>query len=137
MLAALNDGIAGRAKGRFIDCVCARFLPAEGILIAKAAHPAPYCNGREMTLEAGLPLGVLAGVTYEESSARGGRVTLISDGVVEAANPQGKLLGFERTREISGQSARVIAEAARAWGQNDDITLVTVRSTKPVRRENV
>ena len=26
--------------------------------------------------------------------------------------------------------AREIAEAARAWGQNDDITVVTVRRTK-------
>ena len=33
----------------------------------------------------------------------------------------------ERTREISGRSAREIAETARAWGQNDDITVVTVR----------
>ncbi len=33
-----------------------------------------------------------------------------------------------RTREISIKPAMDIAEAARAWGQNDDITVVTVRS---------
>ena len=36
-------------------------------------------------------------------------------------------LGFDRTRDLSTQSAQEIAEAARAWGQNDDITVVTVR----------
>jgi len=32
-----------------------------------------------------------------------------------------------RTREISTQPAQAIADAARTWGQNDDITKVTVR----------
>jgi hypothetical protein len=59
----------------------------------------------------------------------GDRFVLLSDGVVEAANAQGELFGFDRTREISGKSAQEIAEAARAWGQNDDITVVTVRRT--------
>ena len=39
----------------------------------------------------------------------------------------GELFGFERTREISETSAAEIAEAAKAWGQNDDITVVAVR----------
>ena len=49
--------------------------------------------------------------------------------MVEAENAQRELFGFDRTREISAQSAREIAEAAKAWGQNDDITVVTVRRT--------
>jgi serine phosphatase RsbU (regulator of sigma subunit) len=57
----------------------------------------------------------------------GSTLTLVSDGVVEAANADGQLFGFDRTREISTKSAREVAEAARAWGQNDDITVVTVR----------
>lgn len=55
------------------------------------------------------------------------KMTLVSDGVVEAANGSGELFGFDRTRDISNQSAEAIAEAAREWGQNDDITVVTVR----------
>ena len=31
------------------------------------------------------------------------------------------------TREVSGRSMGEIADAAKAWGQNDDITVVTVR----------
>lgn len=47
--------------------------------------------------------------------------------LLEAENRSGELFGFDRTREISGKSAREIADAAKAWGQNDDITVVTVR----------
>ena len=97
------------------------------MIIANAGHPAPYCDSREVEVAAGLPLGITADVAYAESSAIGRRFTFISDGVVEAANAQGELFGFERTREISAQPAREIADAAKAWGQNDDITVVTVR----------
>ena len=58
---------------------------------------------------------------------RGERFTFVSDGVVEAANAKGELFCFDRTREISGKSAQEIADAAKAWGQNDDITVVTIR----------
>jgi phosphoserine phosphatase RsbU/P len=54
-------------------------------------------------------------------------VTFLSDGVVEAASVSGELFGFERAREISTRVPAEIAEAARKWGQNDDITVVTVR----------
>ncbi len=40
---------------------------------------------------------------------------------------QRELFGFDRARDISGKSAQEIADAAKAWGQNDDITVVTVR----------
>ena len=59
--------------------------------------------------------------------AAGEGLMFLSDGVVEAANSAGDLFGFERTREISKKTASEIAEAAKAWGQNDDITVVTVR----------
>jgi serine phosphatase RsbU (regulator of sigma subunit) len=45
---------------------------------------------------------------------------------VEAQNHQGELFGFERARSISTQPAAAIAEAARQFGQEDDITVVTV-----------
>jgi hypothetical protein len=50
-----------------------------------------------------------------------------TDGVVEATNARGELFGFERAKEISTKSAQGIAEAARAWGQNDHITVAMVR----------
>lgn len=56
----------------------------------------------------------------------GARLTLLTDGVVEARNPSGELFGFERTLVISSKSAESIVEAAQAFGQEDDITVLTL-----------
>ncbi len=53
-------------------------------------------------------------------------MTFLSDGAVEARNAQVELFGFERTREISTQSADEIAAAAQRFGQEDDITVLTL-----------
>ncbi len=130
LLGELNEVLLRRIGGGFATCCCTRFDPDGSLTIANAGHPAPYCDGREVAeLEAGLPLGIAPEAQYLETVLRGERVAMVSDGVVEAANAQGELFGFERTREISTKPAAVIAEAARAWGQNDDITVVTVRRT--------
>jgi serine phosphatase RsbU (regulator of sigma subunit) len=102
--------------------------------LANAGNPAPYRNGEEIAVEPGLPLGLLAESSYPETRSRispGDRLTFVSDGVVEATNAQGELYGFERTQAISGQSAYTIAQAAVQFGQQDDITVVTLA------RENV
>ena len=127
ILGALNEGLVGHTGGGFITCCCARFCVDGNTTIANAGHLSPYCDGREVTSEAGLPLGIIAGVEYAETVVQGARFTFVSDGVVEAANAKNELFGFERTREISGKSAQEIVDAAKAWGQNDDITVVTVR----------
>ena len=127
ILAGLNDGLAGHVGGGFVTCCCARFDPKGTVTIANAGHPAPYCDGQEVAVEAGLPLGVVPSVVYEELAVSGNQFTFVSDGVVEAENSQRELFGFDRTRDISGKSAQEIADAAKAWGQNDDITVVTVR----------
>jgi serine phosphatase RsbU (regulator of sigma subunit) len=50
----------------------------------------------------------------------------MSDGVVEATNSQGELFGFERTQQVSHESARYIAKTAQHFGQTDDITVVSL-----------
>lgn len=127
VLANLNQSLVGRVSGGFVTCRCARFDPDGTVTIASAGHPAPYADGRELEVATGLPLGIAPGVAYEESSTSGSRFTFISDGVVEAENAQRELFGFERTRQINCKSAQEIAEAAKDWGQTDDITVVTVR----------
>ena len=127
ILAGLNDALAGHTGGGFVTCCCARFGADGTVTIANAGHPSPYCDGRELELAPGLPLGIMADAEYEESVVPGERFTFVSDGVIEAENAQRELFGFDRTREISTKSAQEIAEAAKAWGQNDDITVVTVR----------
>jgi hypothetical protein len=44
--------------------------------------------------------------------------------VVEARDTSGGLFGFDRTRAVSAQSAQLIAESAKRFGQEDDITVV-------------
>ncbi len=128
ILAGLNEALVG--QGGFVTCCCVRYTPGGEMTMASAGHPAPYCDGREVEVAAGLPLGVAVEAEWEETRLvlpPGGQLTLVSDGVVEAENAGRELFGFDRTREISGKSAAEIAETARAWGQNDDITVVTVR----------
>ncbi|MBI3211039.1 MAG: SpoIIE family protein phosphatase [Candidatus Solibacter usitatus] len=132
VLRELNRALTGRLDGGFVTCCCARFGMDGQVTVANAGHVAPYRGGGEMELESGLPAGIVADVTYRESSVfleSGESMTFVSDGVVEAANLKGELFGFDRTREISPQSAQQIAQAAQAWGQNDDITVVKVEHT--------
>ena len=51
---------------------------------------------------------------------------LVTDGVVEAREASGALLGFERTAALSVESAEAVAEVAQRFGQDDDITVLTV-----------
>ncbi len=60
---------------------------------------------------------------------------MMSDGVVEATDPQGTLFGFERISAMLEKNAtsEEIAKAAQAFGQEDDILVVQVRrSMEPV-----
>jgi hypothetical protein len=47
--------------------------------------------------------------------------------VVEAQSTTGELFGFDRARAISIQSAAQIAKAAKDHGQEDDITVLTLK----------
>ena len=96
---------------------------------ANAGHLAPYLNGAEFDLENALPLGLDANATYAESALRlkhGDRLVLMTDGVVEARNATGGLFGFERTAGLCGETAEVIARTAEEFGQEDDITVLSV-----------
>ena len=53
-------------------------------------------------------------------------LTFLSDGVVEARDSTGSLFGFERTQALSSQPASAIADAAQKFGQEDDITVLTL-----------
>jgi serine phosphatase RsbU (regulator of sigma subunit) len=94
--------------GGFITFVCARVDRDGTVTIANAGHLPPYRNGKELELDCGLPLGVFAKAEYDETVLRlepGEQLTFLSDGVVEARGRDGELFGFERTREISRDSA--------------------------------
>jgi hypothetical protein len=101
LLTRLNQQIVEARQGGFITCLCA-LLNTDGTMIfSNAGHLNPYRNGIELTL--------------------------LTDGVLEARIPgTGELYGFERTAAISIESAAAIASAAQAFGQDDDITVLTL-----------
>ena len=129
LLSSLNDRVMGRSHGGFVTCLAAH-LSTDGLLtIANAGHLPPYINGAEVATPGSLPLGLVSSAQYDMTAvqlAPGDRLTFVSDGVVEAQSRTGELLGFSRTRELSCQSAEIIARAARDHGQQDDITVVTI-----------
>jgi hypothetical protein len=113
----------------FATCVCARIYRDGMMEVANAGHLSPYRDGREIELPPGLPLGVIPGMTYERVTfqlEQGMRIIFLSDGVVEAQNDEGELFGFERTQQVSNESARYIAQTAKRFGQNDDITVISI-----------
>ena len=129
ILRAMNQRMLARSGGGFTTCLVIR-ADADGLLTAaNAGHLAPYINGKELTLENGLPLGLAASSHYAEATSRlegAARMTLLTDGVIEARNAIGELFGFEHTRAISREPAQEIARAAEHFGQEDDITVLTL-----------
>jgi sigma-B regulation protein RsbU (phosphoserine phosphatase) len=128
ILESLNRVLTGSES--FTTCQVAWFGADGEVVLANAGHLPPYLNSQEVSIPGGLPLGVLPDVSYEETRLYlhpGDRILLMSDGVVEARQPSGELFGFDRVHNLSGQTAFYIADAAKAFGQEDDITILTVR----------
>ncbi len=127
ILESLNRVLLGSES--FTTCQAAWFGPDGEVVLANAGHLPPYLNTQEVRLPGGLPLGVVDEVAYDEVRLYlhpGDRMLLMSDGVVEARQ-SGELFGFDRVHNLSNQSAFYIADAAKEFGQEDDITVLTVR----------
>jgi serine phosphatase RsbU (regulator of sigma subunit) len=130
LLAQLNELLLVRQNDGFVTCLCACIRPDARVTIANAGHLSPYLNGEELSINSGLPLGICPGVDYTGTLLHldaDDLLTFVSDGVIEARNNSGELFGFDRTRQISHLSADHIAQAAQAFGQQDDITVLTLR----------
>jgi hypothetical protein len=128
ILESLNRVLAGTDS--FTTCQAAWFGNNGELVLANAGHLPPYLNSQEIAVAGGLPLGVLPEIRYEELRLYlhpGDRILLFSDGVVEARKASGELFGFDRVHNLSNQTAFYLAEAAKAFGQEDDITVLTVR----------
>jgi serine phosphatase RsbU (regulator of sigma subunit) len=132
ILAAMNQRMMGRSQGGFTTCLVLRADADGKLTVANAGHIAPYLMGQELQLQNGLPLGLAAESAYAETTAQlmpGEQLTLLTDGVVEARDKSGALMGFERAAAISTEPAEAIATAAQAFGQDDDITVLSVTRT--------
>jgi sigma-B regulation protein RsbU (phosphoserine phosphatase) len=129
VLHRLNERLAGRTHGGFATALAAYIAPNGAMTIANAGHLSPYLDGKEIELPGALPLGIASPIYYETVALQvppGSRLTFYSDGVIEAQNSKGELFGFDRSRDVSTQPAGEIAETARRFGQEDDITVVTI-----------
>ncbi len=137
ILGVLNERMIGRSKGGFTTCLALRADPDGRLTIANAGHLAPYLEGKELATNPALPLGLAEG-SYTETRfqlSEGEKLTLMTDGVLEACNKSGELFGFERTAAIAKDSAASIVRRAQEFGQNDDITVLTI-SRLAIREES-
>jgi serine phosphatase RsbU (regulator of sigma subunit) len=129
ILATMNRRMLGRANGGFTTCVVLCVDQEGTVTAANAGHLSPYCGGTQREIESGLPLSLSAQSKYPEATFTlnaSEQLTLVTDGVVEARSKDGELFGFARTQAISNQPAETIAETAQNFGQDDDITVISV-----------
>jgi hypothetical protein len=131
ILDELNRRLCGRVYEGFVTCLVLRLGDEGRIAIANAGHLPPFVHGAELRVQESLPLGLSLNQAYEETAVqlnRGEALVLLTDGVVEARNPQGELLGFGEVETMlrAGATAREVAEVAERQGQNDDITVLQV-----------
>ncbi len=131
ILTGLNRRLEGRMQNGFVTCLVLRLEPSGKCMAANAGHLSPFLNHDEMQLPAALPLGVVSDGGYENMAflmAPGDHLTLYTDGLVEARNAARELFGFDRVRNLiaTNPDAQTASEAAVAFGQDDDITVLTV-----------
>ncbi len=126
ILALLNERLQGRG---LVTCLAMRVDRNGNAELANAGQLPPYINGKEIALEGSLPLGALPALSFSTARltlGRGESMLFVSDGVVEARNAAGELFGFERATKLSTEPAEKVAQAAQAFGQEDDITVLTL-----------
>ena len=130
----------------FVTCFYGVLDPESGCLIyANAGHDVPYLrrrNGDAEELRArGMPLGLMPSMSYQQKEIAleaGDSALFYSDGLVEAHDPKGEMLGFSRLRALIAEHGeeRALGDflleelysfTGEGWEQEDDITLVTLR----------
>jgi serine phosphatase RsbU (regulator of sigma subunit) len=133
----------------FVTCFYGVLDPSsDTFTYANSGHDLPYLHrkGEAEELRArGMPLGLMPGMSYEEKKVvvdAGEGVLFYSDGLVEAHDPEGQMFGFPRLRRMvaehdaeEGSLVDFLMDELRSftggdgWEQEDDITLVTLRSS--------
>lgn len=130
LLQALNRRLLGRSDAQ-ATCLALRIAGDGQALLANAGHTPPYLNGEPLPMEGALPLGMMEDAEFsvmQFTLAQGDRLVLVSDGVAEATDADRQLFGFDRVQELlqTGKSASEVASAAQRFGQEDDISVITV-----------
>ena len=131
ILSGLNRRLHNRLQQGFVTCLILRLDPDGTCVFANAGHLPPFLNQNEINVPPALPLGLVASASYDEETINlniGDRLTLYTDGLLEARNPAGELYGFNRLQQLlaTQPDAKQSIEAAVAFGQDDDITVLTI-----------
>jgi hypothetical protein len=131
ILAELNRRLCNRIQSGFATCLAIRLDSGGQLVLATAGHPAPYLNGREVSLSGSMPLGMNHTEVYKQTTLEmhsGDTAVLLTDGILEASTEDGVLFGFSRVESLlhDGASAAALADAAQQHGQNDDLTVVAI-----------
>ena len=134
--------------GMFVTMLYAVYNPATGEFIyASGGHDPPLVvhpdgSSELKPLTGGIALGVLGGLEYRQLSITlepGDTVCLYTDGVTEATNEQGELMGIEGVQDLFAATPPTNAEQAclamlnmvleytGEAPQHDDITCLTLR----------
>jgi hypothetical protein len=134
ILTELNRRLCGHMHEGFATCLAVRLEQDGWITVANAGHLAPYVNGAELPFAGTMPMGMVETAVYEQTRMElqhGEAMMLITDGVTEAQNQKGTLLGFAAVESLmrNGTNARQMADAAQSYGQTDDITVIGVART--------
>jgi sigma-B regulation protein RsbU (phosphoserine phosphatase) len=153
LLSDLNNLVVDRGFGAMTTAVVlSYYLENRHVYYCYAGHPAMLSrNGgagwHEMTLPAGtrptnLPLGVEAGMAYDMGDAafaKGDRLFLFSDGLVEAPNESGDHFGPARLRNALAEAGDAepmalknqVLSRLRQWTNglldHDDVTLIAIQ----------
>ncbi len=139
MIEALNRRLCGRGNAH-ATCLALRIAADGAITLANAGHLPPYLNGKELPMDGALPLGMVTTAEFPVSRfqlSQGDTLMLLSDGIAEAQDRNGRLFGFERVHMLLQKpiSAAQVAAAAQEFGQQDDISVLRiVRNTSVATR---
>ena len=146
VLAEVNDLLFPDIPPKmFVTCLFAILDPVNGkMCFANAGQNLPYmrtANGLVELWASGMPLGLMPGMEYEESTVEfksGDTLLLSSDGLVEAHNSKREMFGVPRLKELmagfnGGTSLieHLMEELNTFTGDNyeqeDDITLLEIK----------
>jgi ketosteroid isomerase-like protein len=146
VLAQVNETLFARIPpNMFVTCFYAILDPNSGrFTYANAGHDLPYLwhGGEAEQLRArGMPLGLMPEMSYEEKEIvlePTDNVLLYSDGLGEAHDPRGEMVGFPRLRALVAEHGEegslgdlclqeLYSFVGEGWEQEDDITLLTLR----------
>jgi phosphoserine phosphatase RsbU/P len=146
----VNRFLCGHASvGHYATMFFGR-IDAEGMLeYLYGGHPSPLLvregNVSDLYTEGSIPVGLVNETEFEATRVQlepNDVLVLFSDGIVEAANTQKELFGFERLHEVTARCAQdsielvmktildAVEEFSRGAGQADDLTLLIVRYRK-------